>query len=195
MRINHDVYYCENLIDNWNENIELIKSFRITRKTGIGLERYLKEFSFRDELNGFARTYLVKDSITDELVGYFTLQAGKVAINVNRFFFHIEHDEISAVELSNFAVNDAYRINHTEIEGLGELIFYYFVLPVARKASEYVGIHLIYIFALPYDGLVRYYESLHFSKLSSGLEGFIHRYYKPRYDQGCVFMSRPLDTE
>ena len=97
MRINHDVYYCENLTDNWNENIELIKSFRITRKTGIGLERYLKEFSFRDELNGFARTYLVKDSITDELVGYFTLQAGKVAINVNRFFFHKFHEEATTL--------------------------------------------------------------------------------------------------
>lgn len=40
--------------------------------------------------------------------------------------------------------------------------------------------------------LIRYYESLNFKRLSKAEEAFVHRNYKPRYDEGCIFMSRPL---
>lgn len=62
-------------------------------------------------------------------------------------------------------------------------------------AAERVGICIVYIFALPYSNLIRYYETLNFKRLSKMEEAFIHRNYKPRYDEGCIFMSRPLYTE
>ena len=107
----------------------------------------------------------------------------------------MEIDSLPAVELSNFAVNSAYKAVHKEQTGIGSIIFLDFVLPIIRMASERVGICIVYIFALPYAQLIKYYETLNFRRLGRVEEAFVHRNYKPRYDEGCIFMSRPLYTE
>ena len=151
MILENDLYYCESLSDHLEENISLIQGFHVSKKMGIGLERYVKESALGDEINHTARTYLVKDKHTHELVGYFSLKAGMVAANLKFIIFRAELDEIPAIELANFAINDTYKASHIEAKGLGEMIFYYFILPIARQASEYIGVHSLYIFALPFQ--------------------------------------------
>ena len=48
------------------------------------MERYLKEEALADEADGLMRTYLVRHGVTGELVGYFSLKAGLVALNEKR---------------------------------------------------------------------------------------------------------------
>lgn len=69
------------------------------------------------------------------------------------------------------------------------------VLPIIKMGVDRVGICIVYIFALPYRNLMKYYETLNFKRLSKVEEAFIHRNYKPRYDEGGIFMSRPLYAE
>lgn len=156
---------------------------------------YLKRYAVSDEMAHEARTYLVKDNVTDEIVGYFSLKTGMVASKKKRSLFHMEIDSLPAVELANFAVNSAYKAAHNEQTGIGSIIFLDFVLPIIKMASEWVGICIVYIFALPYAQLIKYYETLNFRRLGRVEEAFVHRNYKPRYDEGCIFMSRPLYAE
>ncbi len=189
--IENEIFYCEPLLEK-EENIGLIKDFYVAEKTGLGLELYLKRHAVSDELSHEARTYLVKDSITNEIVGYFSLKTGMVATRNKWNLFKLDIDSLPAVELSNFAVNSTYKAVHEEQTGIGSIIFLDFVLPIIKMAADKVGICFVYIFALPYHNLIRYYETLNFKWLSKVEEAFIHRNYKPHYDKGCIFMSRPL---
>lgn len=192
--IDNEIFYCEPLLAN-EENLRLIQKFHVAAETGLGLEIYLKKYAVSDELSHEARTYLVKDNITNEIVGYFSLKTGMVASRKKWNLFHVEIDSLPAVGLANFAVNSEYRATHKEQTGIGSIIFLDFVLPIIKKAADREGIYIIYIFALPYSNLIKYYETLNFKRLSKVEEAFIHRNYKPRYDEGCIFMSRPLYAE
>lgn len=192
MRIESELFYCESILDH-PESLSIIRSFHIEKETGFGLEYYLKNVAVSDEMTGLARTYLVRDNETGELVGYFSLKAGSTAANVRRKLFRIDMDSIPAIELANFAVNDAYRLAHKEYNGIGKVIFIYFILPICRKSSTYIGINTLYLFALPYEHLIQYYRSLNFDRLPKTIEVYTHRYHKPRYDRDCIFMSRSLE--
>lgn len=111
--IETELFYYEHLLDS-SENLRLIKEFCVANESGFGLERYLKEFSQKDEESGAARTYLVKDKITHELVAYYSLKAGLFTVEAGEGYFY----SISAVELSNFAVNSSYRKNHPKSKKL-----------------------------------------------------------------------------
>lgn len=73
--IENEIFYCEPLLAN-EENLRLIQKFHVAAETGLGLEMYLKKFAVSDELTHEARTYLVKDNVTNEMVGYFSLKTG-----------------------------------------------------------------------------------------------------------------------
>jgi hypothetical protein len=192
--ITNELFYCEALLSN-EENLQLIQKFHVAAETGLGLEIYLKKYAVSDELTHEARTYLVKDNISDEIVGYFSLKTGMIASKRRRKLFQYDIDSVPGVELSNFAVNSSYKETHKEQSGIGSIIFIDFILPIVKMAAERVGIYIIYIFALPYNNLIKYYETLNFRRLDKVEEAFIHRNYKPIYDKGCIFMSRPLYTE
>ncbi len=47
-------------LTNSSEDLEAIRDFAVVHpETGAGLERYLKEFAWKDETEGLMRTYLV----------------------------------------------------------------------------------------------------------------------------------------
>ncbi len=192
--IENEIFYCEPLMAS-EENLYLMQKFHVAAETGLGLELYLKKYAVSDEISHEARTYLVKDNVTNEMVGYFSLKTGMVASRKKWNFFQTEIDSLPAVELANFAVNSAYKAAHKEQTGIGSIIFLDFVLPIIKMAADRVGICIVYIFALPYSKLIKYYETLNFRRLGKVEEAFIHRNYKPRYDEGCIFMSRPLYAE
>ncbi len=188
--IKHDLFRYEHLLTS-QKNLEDIQAFDVAKLSGKGLEYYLKESAEYDERQHLNRTYLVKAKDTDEIVGYFSLRAGLFTIDdgtENAINFY----SVPAVELSNFAVNSAYRAKHPEVLGIGTTIFKSFILPVARTAAEFIGVQALYIYALPQDELIGHYSTFGFSRLEPELEEFVHNHVKPAYDEGCIFMYQIL---
>ncbi len=179
-------YSIEHLYDS-PENIALIQAFEASEK-GKGLEYYLKEAAEDDEKNNLSRTYLVKDAITQELAGYFTLRTGLITIQVQDDNF----DSYPAAELSNLAVNIQYKRKHPEVDGLGKYIFRCFVIPLVKKLAKYIGLHSLYIYALPEEKLIEHYKTMGFSRLPPAQENFVQNHVKPKYDEGCIFMYQTL---
>jgi hypothetical protein len=169
------------------ENHDLIQSFSVG-KSAMGLEIFLKEVAEREESEKQTRTYLIKDRITGELVCYFSMRTGLVTLQVDGDAF----DSLSAVELSNFAMNQVYKSNHPNAKRLGSYFFKRFILPLAQFVSEYVGVSTLYIYALPEDKLMNHYKKLGFSRLPEEQEKFVQNHVKPKYDEGCIFMYQPL---
>lgn len=169
------------------ENHDLIQSFSVGN-SAMGLEIFLKEVAEREESEKQTRTYLIKDRITGELACYFSMRTGLVTLQVDGDAF----DSLSAVELSNFAMNQVYKSNHPDVKKGGAYFFKRFILPLAQFVSEYVGVSTLYIYALPEDKLMNHYKKLGFSRLPEKKEKFVQNHVKPKYDEGCIFMYQPL---
>lgn len=79
-----ELFYYEHLLDS-SDNLQLIQDFCVTNTSGYGLERYIKKLAESDEKDGSARTYLVKDRFTHEIVAYFSLLLMQVMITFIQF--------------------------------------------------------------------------------------------------------------
>nr|MBP3283307.1 hypothetical protein [Treponema sp.] len=169
------------------ENLSLIQSFSVGN-AAMGLEIFLKEVAEREESEKQTRTYLIKDRITGEVACYFSMRTGLVTLQVDGDAF----DSLSAVELSNFAMNQVYKANHPNAKRLGSYFFKRFILPLAQFVSEYVGVSTLYIYALPEERLMSHYKKMGFSRLPEEQEKFVQNHVKPKYDEGCIFMYQPL---
>lgn len=178
-----ELFYYEHLFDS-SDNLRLIQDFCVSNSSGTGLERYIKELAESDENDGSARTYLVKDKFSHEIVAYFSLKTGLFTIDAEGGYFY----SISAVELSNFAVNSLYKKNHPDSKNLGSTVFAEFILPLVKYIRTFVGIQAIYIYALPQDKLIKHYKTMGFHRLNAEEEKFVHQHVKPKYDDGCIFM-------
>lgn len=169
-----------------------IKSFEIAHpETGAGLEWYLKYQALFDEHSGVMRTYLVRFKSTQECVGYFSLKAGLVSVNEERASNGITFDTVPGVELANFAVNNAFAQKHNT-KGLGYLLFSGLIAPFILEHAKTLGIYMIYLFALPYERLMKTYESYGFHRLPHKAEELLHQRLKPAYDESCIFMYQLL---
>ncbi len=180
-------------LTNSSEDLEAIRDFAVVHpETGAGLERYLKEFAWKDETEGLMRTYLVRQRYTGECVGYFSLKAGLIAVNERIMQNNsVAFDTIPGVELANFAVNGVFRKKY-RISHLGGSIFRRLIIPFVQKVSNSIGIYLIYIFALPHSRLLDTYHSYGFQRLSIQAEDLLHQRLKPSYDEACIFMYQTL---
>ena len=189
LEIDNPLYYYEHILDN-PQNIENIKEFAIIDRKGFGLELYLKQTAISDEKEALNSTYLVKDKMTNEIVGYFSLKAGLFTVEIDSETDYF--DSIPAIELSNFAINAMYKRNHPESVGLGTTILRKFILPIAQHIQNFVAVKALYIYALPEDKLISHYEKLGFTRLDKEEEAFVHAHVKPKYDADCIFMYQIL---
>jgi hypothetical protein len=153
-----------------------------------GLEVYLKRFALGDERSDDSRTYLVKDSLTRALACYFSLRTCLVPIALTKSNF----TTVPAVELANFAVNDNYRGMQRAMKKIGAYVFVTFILPIVQHIAGLVGAKWLCVYALPEEKLIRYYESLGFSRLSRDQEEFVYSHVKPKYDENCIFMYQGI---
>lgn len=198
--IKTELLYISHLNPDSSFDKSAIDSFSVNRQAGEGLLNYLRSFACNDELSHEMRTYLVRDVGTDECVGYFSVKAGLISINESKNNVNGEEkqerefDTLPGLELANFAVNSAYIKNHPKLKGVGKYIFGRFIVPLAKTISEYVGVKMIYIFALPYESLISRYRSYGFSTLSEEAENNLHARLRPRYDRHCKFMYMLINT-
>ncbi|HBB43544.1 MAG TPA: hypothetical protein DCZ74_08510 [Treponema sp.] len=152
------------------------------------MELFLKTVAAQEEKEKQTRTYLIKDRYTGELACYFSVRTGLITLQVEGDSF----DSLSAIELSNFAMNQKYKENHPNARRLGFYFFKRFILPLANFVSEYIGVSTLYIYALPEDRLIDHYKKMGFSRLPEDQEKFVQNHVKPKYDEGCIFMYQIL---
>lgn len=172
-------------------NESLVMEFSVSEKSAIGLENYLKYTSFIDEDDNMARSYLVKDCVTGEIACYFTLRTGLITQRVSEDDDNL-FDSIPAVELSNFAVNANYKKKHPEVQRFGHFVLYNYIFPIVRTVADYVGVKVLYIYALPNEKLIEHYKTMGFHRLSSKNEKFVQSHVKPKYDAECIFMCQTI---
>ncbi len=159
-----ELFYCNHLGVSDQDEADIM-NFTIERDEGAGLLDYIQHHAFPEEDAGIMRTYIVRDNKSSELVGYFSLKAGLISLNERQIETTDDEtgekkkvtvfDTLPGVELANFAVNSSYVRRHKELKGLGVVIFNQFILPIVRQTSENVGVKILYIFALPYDDLIK----------------------------------------
>ncbi|MBR1598471.1 MAG: hypothetical protein IJ661_06175 [Lachnospiraceae bacterium] len=196
--LSSDIFYIDNLDINAEDDIKAIQEFQINAPEGLGLSIYLKEDSCNEEIAHEMRTYLVRLLKTGECVGYFSLKAGLVSLNeieveiiddtTGEKRVEKEFDTLPGVELANFAVNSAFIAKYPFLKGVGYVIFKKFIIPMINEAAKYIGIKVVYIFALPYERLINRYQRYGFRRLPEMEESILHKRLKPRYDESCKFM-------
>ena len=189
--LQNNIFNCEH-IGFSNADKQDILNFSVKDVRGEGLTNYLKESAFYDEAAGIMRTYIVRDNDSSELVAYFSLKAGLISLNEVETENGILFDTLPGIELANFAVNNGYLLNNPDSKGIGFVIFNDFIKPLVEEVSKSVGVKMIYIFALPFEGLIRQYGRYGFMRLPTEQEDELHRRLKPRYDSECIFMYQML---
>ena len=77
--ISNEKFRYEHLLSN-PKNLEDIQSFVVEKKSGKGLERYIKMLAEPEEYERSNRTYLVRDKETNEIAAYFSLHTGSFTL-------------------------------------------------------------------------------------------------------------------
>ena len=75
-----ELFYYEHLFDS-SDNLRLIQDFCVSNTSAYGLECYIKNLAESDEKDGSARTYLVKDKVSHEIVAYFSIKTGLCTVD------------------------------------------------------------------------------------------------------------------
>ena len=189
--LQNDLFYCNHLGVSENDEQDIL-TFTVKDPHGQGLVDYLRLMAFPEEDAGTMRTYIIRDTFSSEMVGYFSLKAGLISVNEVHTEEEVTFDTIPGVEVANFAVNNTYLANHPELRGTGLIIFNDFIVPVVQEAAKSVGVKIIYIFALPFDRLIDRYKDYGFRRLDSASEDELHKRLKPNYDENCIFMFQLL---
>lgn len=214
MKIYKPKMYCEPLTVR-RRNKELINSFYIKRESDYeqyleqnvvkGLERYLKYCAWEEDLKNETRIYLIKTYMREEIVAYFALKAGMITIdNDDRDIkkekcaqaegIELVPETASGIEISHFAVNDAYRDSHNNAKGIGEYLYPAFIYPIIKKVSRSIGVKIVYLYAADTSEngdtesgkrLVNYYKDVFGFVEDNSRE---YRPITPYYDSGCIFM-------
>lgn len=81
-----------------SKNLELIQSFTANEK-GKGLEYFLHNDAWTDDLNGNTKVYLVKEDSSDEILFYFALKAGLLYRSIKDDDFVLTEKEREIVEI------------------------------------------------------------------------------------------------
>lgn len=187
-------------LKNCKRHKELIRTFTIHRKEGIGLSVYLKKYALFDNITNENKTYLVLHRWNGSLVGYFSLKSSIVSFTFPEKLKKYEIGELKqyseimpSIEIAQLAVNDNYRDRlektHPNKVLLGAKIFEYLVIPKIKKIQRFLGVKMITLFALPYDHLIKNYEAWGFQRADD-----TKQFIKPTYDWHCVFMFREINN-
>lgn len=208
--LQNELFYCNHIGVSDHDEVDIM-NFTVRDEKSAGLLEYIQHQAFPDECAGTMRTYVVRDNISSEMVGYFSLKAGLISCNEHDIAIFDEttgeklldsetgevlmrhvFDTLPGVELANFAVNRSYVRNHPEMKGLGSIIYQRFIHPIVERVAEAIGVKTLYVFALPYDELIARYEEYGLIRLDESNERKVHSRLKPFYDESCIFMFEML---
>lgn len=190
--IDSELFDYERFIDNGNEF--LARRFKATHEAE-GLTKYFQKQAKTDELENFARNYVVKFKGTELIVAFFTLKAGAIPFSKDSERLVISKDTklIPGVELVNIATNDivARKTSQLEIK-IGEHIFHKIIEPVILKIAGEVGVKVLYLFVAN-QKLAEYYKTWGFYLVeNSEYNNKLSNEWQNSYNNGCIFMYKPI---
>lgn len=166
----------------------------------ISLENYIRYKAVQDQISGQNCTYVVYDRILNCIMAYFSLKAGSVRLYD---FYEKENNMqlLPGIELSMFAVNDMYigyagiKRKRTARVGVGEYVYKKYALSIVKDVANKIGVNILYLFALPDDKLVSYYEHKLGFHLPETQNGKRCKPFVPTFDEGCVFMYQIIKPQ
>lgn len=181
-------------------NKEKIKSFHNSRNPN--LQEYLRKYAWQSDKNHETVTYLIQ--FEKKIVCYFTLKCGMLLKNGNkRNGGKVEptyennkifvNSTISAIEISQFCMNEKWIKQNPIAKGCGQIIFYRYIIPIISRMGEYIGCKYIYLYAADEtedETLIKYYERLGLKKISEIEYCTIF----PKYDMSCALMFNYLNS-
>ena len=85
------------------ENKTLIQTFK-AEKSGKGLETFLRENAWNEDLSGTTKVYLVKDKTTSEIVSFFALSAGLLYKELGSEDYQLSESEEEIVNICITAI-------------------------------------------------------------------------------------------
>lgn len=154
------------------------------------LSSYLRKLAKKHEESSMNKIYLIRYSVTKQLVGWFGLKAATLPYNENNEVFLSP-----AIELTHFAVDERFRTskNTPEMTRTGEYIFWNFILPLVNDVAQKVACKALFVFAINHPKLVDYYKTkLGFKEIRVVDDKQFFEYAAPDYDFGCKFLYFPF---
>lgn len=206
------------LSQNHSKALKYINNFECERM--IGLKEFLSKNAVQNENNGCTRTYLVFDSINDQLVGYYTQRTSAIINDINdelreyirsdnpQLFYVINQNPnivksvTSCIEITHFGLNDTYLswLKHKgmNFSGLGNYIFKELITPTLAEIHSWVGYSLVILFAKKHPKVIESYHNMGFETIDDDefniipvLEG--KRPIYEIYTRDCVFMCQSTE--
>jgi hypothetical protein len=136
--------------------------------------------SFNDYLrkhNDASVMHYIKESATDKLAGYFTLQAAALP-----YSWPGQTGAIPAIEMKMFAMDKHFHGSGASTSVLSSIIDL-----VAHYAHDFVGAKIILVYSVPVEGVLALYESNGFERLTGSTSP-----YPSTFADGCVPMFKVL---
>ena len=180
-------FYIEELSDNLN-SYEL-KSFRI-KHDETQIIKYLVKFAKKHQKQLLNKTFLVRESGSNNLVAFYSLKAATLPYNEKESSFLIP-----AIELTHFAVDKRYKsvVSSSSALSIGEFIFWNHIIPNVKKAQEYLALQDLFVFSINTPKLIDYYTNrLGFKEIENLDDKLFFEYAVPDYDDNCKFLYFPL---
>ena len=146
-------FYIKELSEDLN-SYEL-KSFRIQHDE-TQIVKYLVKFAKKHQKQLLNKTFLVRESGSDNLVAFYSLKAATLPYNEKESSFLIP-----AIELTRFAVDERYKtvVVSSSALRIGEFIFWNHIVPGIKKAQEYLALQDLFVFSINTPKLIDYYTN------------------------------------
>lgn len=180
-------FYIKELSEDLN-SYEL-KSFRIQHDE-TQIVKYLVKFAKKHQKQLLNKTFLVRETGSDNLVAFYSLKAATLPYNEKESSFLIP-----AIELTHFAVDERYKtvvVSSSELR-IGEFIFWNHIVPGIKKAQEYLALQDLFVFSINTPKLIDYYTNrLGFKEIENLDDKLFFEYAVPDYDDNCKFLYFPL---
>lgn len=144
------------------------------------LQQYIIDEAMRDDENHIAKTYIVFDSVSRIIIGYFSLRANSL---VHHFY---EKDDVEAnmastdegklvrsiipcVEIEKFALNDVFLKELIKVNckknGMGQYIFRKYISSILIYISKSIGYHYVILFAYNHQKVLAAYGEMGFQTI------------------------------
>lgn len=180
-------FYIKELSEDLN-SYEL-KSFRIQHDE-TQIVKYLVKFAKKHQKQLLNKTFLVRETGSDNLVAFYSLKAATLPYNEKESSFLIP-----AIELTHFAVDERYKtvVVSSSTLRIGEFIFWNHIVPGIKKAQEYLALQDLFVFSINTPKLIDYYTNrLGFKEIENLDDKLFFEYAVPGYDDACKFLYFPL---
>lgn len=180
-------FYIKELSEDLN-SYEL-KSFRIQHDE-TQIVKYLVKFAKKHQKQLLNKTFLVRETGSDNLVAFYSLKAATLPYNEKESSFLIP-----AIELTHFAVDERYKtvVVSSSALRIGEFIFWNHIVSGIKKAQEYLALQDLFVFSINTPKLIDYYTNrLGFKEIENLDDKLFFEYAVPGYDDACKFLYFPL---